>query len=819
MIAPPLPHQRSGGRFSLPQERRFEGWLLAIALLLILVLPLVYSAIVVPLAPREQAEAALAMIALAILASFSTPMRPLIVFLSCFASVRYFYWRVSYTANLDNTLDSAVSLLLLGAESYGLLILFLGYFQTIELTERTPPEPANFPSVDVFIPTYNEPVEIVRRTLLGALAIDYPGKTVYVLDDGRRREVREMVESLGANYVTRPDNRHAKAGNLNHAFIHTSGELIAIFDADHVPVRGFLRKTVGFFEDPKVALVQSAQHFFNPDPYERNLSLTGRIAPEQHFFYHVVQPGNDFWNSAFFCGSCAVLRRAALAAIGGIKTQTVTEDAHTALELHSQGYRSVYLRMPLAAGLATETFAAHVRQRMRWARGMAQILRLDCPLFKRGLSLPQRLNYFNAMLHFFFGIPRLVLMLAPLTYLYFGAHPIRADALAVIAYILPHIGLSTIANSMISRRYRHSFWAAVYEVSIAPYIAGVTLLAILNPRLGKFNVTEKGANVERARFDLRNSWFTLLLLALSLGGLVVAFPLRLLAFWQNGTNPAELDSILLNSIWVVGNLFILVAAVCVGLEQPQQRRAPRVMRRFSCDLRFEQGVVPCRTLDLSESGVRVLLDGPCALPEACRIHICSDFGVEADLPARRVRYEWNPAGLPEAAFSFSGLSPADHRRLVELIFSGDRGWLGQHYSTDRVLRSFWYLLTTFWRVTRERRGSSSQAPVLKGRRRVWYRGREFTCTAISGAGATLRWPASLRAVPKTGPVRIASPSGVWLEVDARAVQAGPGRLALRFSWPDYTSEKAFWETLYAARASRPCHARKLYFWKWIEVLK
>ncbi len=328
--------------------------MVGIGVLLVLALPFVYSAIVVPLSPTVQAEASLAMIALAILASFSRAMRPLIIFLSCFASMRYFYWRISYTLNLGSATDATVSLLLLGAEAYGLLILLLGYFQTIEIVERTPPPLERRPGVDVFIPTYNEPVEIVRRTLIGALAIDYPEKSVYVLDDGRRPEMEAMVREYGTGYITRPDNRHAKAGNLNHALGLTSGELVAVLDADHVPVRGFLKKTAGFFENPKVALVQAQQHFFNPDPYERNLNLAGRVAPEQNFFYQVIQPGNDFWNSAFFCGSCAVLRRSALEAIGGLKTQTVTEDAHTAMELHSRGWDSVYVNLPLAAGLATE---------------------------------------------------------------------------------------------------------------------------------------------------------------------------------------------------------------------------------------------------------------------------------------------------------------------------------------------------------------------------------------------------------------------------------------------------------------------------------
>src|SRR5689334_20264451 len=207
-----------------------QRWLIGIALLLVIGLPFLYSAIVVPLSPWDQAKVSLAMIGLAMIAAFSRFMRPLIIFLSCFASMRYFYWRVSSTINVDSSADGAVSLVLLLAEIYGLLILFLGYFQTIEVQARTSPRPKTFPTVDIFIPTYNESVEIVRRTVIGARAIDYPCKTVYVLDDGRRPAIRIMAESLGAMYMSRPDNLHAKAGNLNHAVERTDGELIAIFD-------------------------------------------------------------------------------------------------------------------------------------------------------------------------------------------------------------------------------------------------------------------------------------------------------------------------------------------------------------------------------------------------------------------------------------------------------------------------------------------------------------------------------------------------------------------------------------------------------------
>lgn len=167
----------------------------------------------------------------------------------------------------------------------------------------------------------------------------------------------------------RPDNKHAKAGNLNHALGVTDSELIAIFDCDHVPVRSFLQMTVGWFlKDPKLALVQTPHHFFSPDPFERNLGSFRRRPNEGELFYGLIQDGNDMWNAAFFCGSCAVLRRTALESIGGFAVETVTEDAHTALRMHRQGWSSAYLSIPQAAGLATESLSAHIGQRIRWAR-------------------------------------------------------------------------------------------------------------------------------------------------------------------------------------------------------------------------------------------------------------------------------------------------------------------------------------------------------------------------------------------------------------------------------------------------------------------
>ncbi|RMD57976.1 glycosyltransferase, partial [Candidatus Parcubacteria bacterium] len=313
------------------------------------------------------------------LARYRPDLKLYLVLISSTVSLRYIVWRATHTLTFYSVTDTILGLTLFAAECYGILILLLGYFQTVQEYRRVPvplpSDPDKLPWVDVFIPTYNEPVSVLQRTAIGAMAMDYPKKRVYILDDGRRENVRALAEELGCGYLTRKDNKHAKAGNINEALKRTSGEYVAIFDADHVPVRSFLQMTVGFLlQDPKIALVQTPHHFFNPDPFQRNLLVQGIVPAEQELFYHIILVGNDFWNSAFFCGSCALLRRSALMEVGGVAHETITEDAHTALKLHAKGWHSAYLAIPQAAGLATERYAFHVRQRMRWAQGMVQIL-------------------------------------------------------------------------------------------------------------------------------------------------------------------------------------------------------------------------------------------------------------------------------------------------------------------------------------------------------------------------------------------------------------------------------------------------------------
>jgi len=607
--------------------------------------------------------------------------------ISCVVSLRYIWWRVTETMDLQYTTDYLVGGPLLLAELYTWTVLFLGYLQTAWPLGRgavpLPDDRSRWPTVDVFIPTYSEPLEVVRPSVLAALALDWPaGKLrVWLLDDGRRAEFREFASEVGARYLTRPDNRHAKAGNLNHALAHSDGEFVAVFDCDHIPTRSFLTATLGWLErDGRCALVQTPHNFFSPDPFERNLGAFRRVPNEGELFYGVVQDGNDLWNATFFCGSCAVIRRAPLEEVGGFATDTVTEDVHTALRLHDHGYRSAYVNRILANGLATENLPRHIAQRTRWARGMVQLFRLDNPLSRRGLSWAQRLCYSNAILNFFNGLPRLVFLIAPLTYLYFERYIIHAQAVAILLYALPHMVHAHFANTRVRGRFRHSFWASVYESVLAWYLVMPTLRVLVNPQSGRFNVTAKGGLIDHSYFDWAVATPNAVLVLLNMGGLAFGVG-RLLE-----GNPQDLGALLMNMSWTTFNLITLGATLAVAAEARQVRRAHRIVATLDARLRLADGtVLPARTSDVSLTGVGIRLDASALLPVGERVELHLDSGdASVTIPARIAKQDGAGVGL-----EYEPLTLAQEAALVQCTFANPRIWEGWRdaHTRDALLES------------------------------------------------------------------------------------------------------------------------------------
>jgi cellulose synthase catalytic subunit (UDP-forming) len=657
--------------------------------------------LVVPLGWGEQAIVGAILIAGVILLSSlsrSPAVTIALMAVSMFATMRYGYWRVVQTwegvssAGHLYQWDTVFVFMLLAAECYAFCALALGYFQTLRPLHRSPAPlstpPDSWPTVDVFITTYDEPLDVVRATVLGALALDYPRDrmNVFVLDDGRRKEFREWTERVGARYLTRDDNAHAKAGNINAALARSSGELVAIFDADQVPTRSFLQLTVGWFlRDRRLALVQTPQHVSSPDPFERNLGQFHKVPNEGALFHRLVQDGNDLWNASFFSGSCAVMRRDALDAVGGIAVDTVTEHAHTAIRMQCRGWNTAYINMPQAAGRAAQSLSAHISQRIRSARGMVQVLRLENPLFCRGLSLPQRLCYFTATTHFLFAVPRLIFLTAPLAYLLFGIVSIYGYSLAVFAYAMPHLVLAHLTNARVQRGFRSAFWNEIYEAVLAPYVLLPTLHALVRPRHASAPVTAKGGIVERTYFDHRVALPFIVLIGLNVAGLS-------LAHQRFVSDPAHPGTVVMYGLWAIYNTIILSVGASVARERRQRRSDVRVDVRVPLTLVTPDGHrVSGMAAQLSTHGATGWLDTPLVSPMRSEVFVQLDaHGSRCAIDARVVSIR----GGREVHLLFPRLTTEQERFLVDAIYSRPETWL-----TADAGREGDSPLGSLWRVT------------------------------------------------------------------------------------------------------------------------
>ncbi len=611
-----------------------------------------------------------------------------LVFISILVTSRYLFWRGIETLEFDTLWQTLLGGGLFLAEVFAGLLMALSYLQTSFPLERKPvplpADPSLWPTVDVYIPTYNESMEIVRPTVLAAMNMDYPRDrmNVWILDDGRREEFRDFAEEAGCGYIIRPDNNHAKAGNLNHAMQHTQAEFIAIFDCDHAPTRAFLQFTLGWLvRDSRIAMVQTPHHFYSADPFERNLARQRQVPNEGLLFYGAIQPGNDLWNAAFFCGSCAVIRRSALLEVGGVAHETVTEDCHTSFRMQQRGWHTAYIRIPLAAGLATERLSLHIGQRMRWARGMLQIMRQENTLFARGLTWPQRLCYFIAGFGFLFALPRLVFLTSPLAFLFLGESVIAASPLAILAYAGSHLFHAVATTARLNGRHRHSFWSEIYEASLAVPLLPVTLLTLWDPRKGKFNVTDKGGTLEAGYLDFRAVLPNLILLVL----LGIGFTIGVLGIITTDTDTLEFRAYLLNTVWAGLCLIPLAASVAVGREREQMRNRARVEAVLPGTLVMGNGErLAMHTANLSLSGARIILERPLGVADGDRALVELETGGETiPLPCEILR--WSEK---EAFLRFMPNGVAEEAAAVRAFFGRPDAWLyWDDWPADKPIRS------------------------------------------------------------------------------------------------------------------------------------
>lgn len=458
--------------------------------------------------------------------------------------VWYLHWRAS-TLAANAPIFSAI---LYAAEIFGFATALLHLMMTWRLTVRRAPAPEAGLSVDVFIPTYNESVDLVRKTVLAARQMDYPHAT-WLLDDGNRPQMRQLAERLGIGYLARSENTHAKAGNLNHALAHSRGALVVIFDADHAPQKNFLTETLGYFRDPQVAFVQTPQDFFNLDSYQHRWQKKKKqLWTEQSLFFKVIQRGKDYWNSAFFCGSCAVVRRSALERVGGFATDTITEDLHTSIKLHKAGYRSIYHHESLAFGIAPASVAPFLKQRVRWGQGAMQVLRHENIFFTRKLTLAQKLNYLASMATYFDGWQKGVFYVSPAIVLTTGIMPIEAGGIDFLLHFLPYYVLSLLIFEEVGRGYGGILFIEQYNFARFAAFAWSTLGLFMGKL--RFRVTDKSRGGASSRFVFLPQIAMLLLNA-------GAIPIALIFLFEWHHLPPE--AFVFNAVWATLNTLLGLA--------------------------------------------------------------------------------------------------------------------------------------------------------------------------------------------------------------------------------------------------------------------
>ncbi len=611
--------------------------------------------------------------------------------------LRYAYWRTTSTLPPVNQPEDFIpGLMVYLAEMYSIFMLFLSLFvvmrpmapRTLKVSSSDP----DLPTVDVFVPTYNEEPALLATTLASAKAMDYPADklTVWLLDDGgtvqkrnsenieaaqeaeeRYVELQKLAADLDCRYLTRERNEHAKAGNMNNGLKVSHGDLIAVFDADHAPARDFLTYTVGYFKQTeKLFLVQTPHFFLNPDPVERNLRTFETMPSENEMFYGIIQRGLDKWDASFFCGSAAVLRREALQQTGGFSGVSITEDAETALELHATGWSSVYVDRPLIAGLQPATFTSFIGQRSRWAQGMMQILRFRFPPGKRGLSIPQRLCYMSSTLFWLFPITRWIFLLAPLCYLFFDLEIFTASGGEFVAYTSSYMLVNLMMQNYLYGRFRWPWISELYEFVQAVYLLPALVSVILNPSKPTFKVTAKNESLDQARISELARPFYIIFFVLLFGVVMTV--------WRIYAEPYKADVALVVGGWNLLNILIAGCALGVVSERQENRQSRRIDVRRRCEILIGDQIVPATVEDASVGGARINVAGLRPQDVERGMTASIRFKTSVEIPTKEL-----PITLRTIAPGAKGVMlgcryepvVSDHYRLIsDLIFSSSDQW-------------------------------------------------------------------------------------------------------------------------------------------------
>jgi cellulose synthase (UDP-forming) len=540
-------------------------------------------------------------------------VRGTLVAISLILTWNYLLWRITQTLPpFGFTVNWLCGAAFLSAELLTGIGATITWILLSRSSSRSPTVAANMPwlietrpLVDVLICTYNEDRAILERTIIGAMGMNYPNFRVWVLDDGRRDWLSDLCAQKGCRYLTRPDNSHAKAGNINHAVRHLAAlssppDFIAVLDADFVPFSNFVSRGLCLFKETAVGIVQTPQHFFNSDPIQNNLAISEVLPDEQRFFFDIIMPSKDAWELAFCCGTSSIIRFSALREIGGFPTDSVTEDFLLTVRLRERGYKTLYLNEKLSAGLAPEGINEYAVQRTRWCLGLVQICRGRSGPFRLGNGLPIlfRISLIETFLYwgasFLF---RMWCMLAPALYFLFNIRMVQADLSDAIAHFAPMVITQVAITTWLGGGRMLPLIADVYQMLIAPEIITVVALTVMRPGGHKFKVTAKGIHYASLNVHWRLLFRFLVLASITILGLAKVF-----AF-----DHADLieDGGALNLFWAWYNLLVLTICCLVCIEQPRRRLDERFSTKERVLIKIGDQARVYEVTDVSASGMRL----------------------------------------------------------------------------------------------------------------------------------------------------------------------------------------------------------------------
>jgi len=581
-------------------------------------------------------------------------------------TIIYLIWRIFFTIPFgDGIVSISSAIILLAVEILGMFEAVIHYYNMSEINYPVKPEvdESLFPDVDVFVATYNEPKELLYKTINGCANMEYPDKSkihIYICDDGNREEIKNLADSMKINYLTRTDRKGSKAGNLNNALKNSSSPLIVTFDADMIPMHDFLTSTIPYFlSGEKVGFVQTPQSFYNPDLFQYYLYSEGRIPNEQDYFYRDVQISRNKSNSVIYGGTNTVISRAALEEIGGFYTNAITEDFATGLIIQSKGYKCYAIDEIHASGLAPADLTSLIKQRERWSRGCIQTGRRLNILFRHGLSLGQKLSYISAISYWYSGIKRLVYIMAPILFSVFGIIVVKCTLIQVLIFWLPMYVLSDAALKHLSQNIRTTKWTNIYETILFPSLIIPVLLETFGISQNKFAVTRKDGVQDDRKYRLKKSIPHIFFAVLSLIG--IANCTRMIFTSGSPTYIVVL-------FWLISNFYNILMSIFFMFGRKALRKTERFSIEESCIISYAEGQIKCTTIDISEGGLSVMLDFPEFIPY--------DVDVKVSVTTKRYACEFKGkivqvqsiAKKWKYAFRVTNIDEKNFKQLLNIIY-------------------------------------------------------------------------------------------------------------------------------------------------------